>query len=168
MSGKTAQAELPPVPDPEPELTAYLETTRTEKTLYFRCKPGSPDRGLAVEVIREDGNVPNPVLGPPTLAKHGIAGDLVPANPIDTPFRDEKEELAEPLHDLFESLGPKELWARLTDPIRQRELEHAHDDTCPECGSGITESSTLGEVGHQRDCPRKKRRYNGTRRGDRE
>lgn len=74
-------------------------------------------------------------------------------------------DLDEPLRDLAEELGIDELRARLTDPGRQRKLNHVHDFVCPQCNTGITESDNLGELGHLDDCGRREKKYYGSRGG---
>lgn len=75
------------------------------------------------------------------------------------------ENLADPLQDIAEDIGFEELRERLTNPNRQRELNHVHDFSCPECNTGITESNKLGELGHLDDCSRRPKKYYGKRQG---
>lgn len=38
-----------------------------------------------------------------------------------------------------------------------------NESRCPECRARITETKTMGEVGHVRDCERRAERYFGSR-----
>lgn len=74
------------------------------------------------------------------------------------------DELDPVLRDAAEELGVDELVARLTEPPRQRQMDHVHDFVCPQCKAGVTQTRTYGEVGHQSDCWRREKYYDGSSR----
>lgn len=63
----------------------------------------------------------------------------------------------ERLAEILDQHRSKERIAGRPAPTRDNEA------VCPECDARITQTSTLGEVGHQADCARRERTYKGQR-----